>query len=165
MVTRVTLFCSITAEKPENIGKYESHGGLPVKYDYYSMSNEQLSRLLLQLHWSKHELHCELGHEACGCSNARNLDGIAPCSEMVMKAKGQRSVLDNKPNYITDKGENSYIMALALVRDYGFMNLIPTDDPMHVREMLEYGAHRMKLPVMILLHEKGVTVQPKETLQ
>lgn len=53
--------------------------------DYSVMSNQELASLLRQLRRSRLELTCELGHQACGCSNVQSMDGNAACSLEVQK--------------------------------------------------------------------------------
>lgn len=50
------------------------------RYDYEHASLQQLRAWMRQYRRSRLGLACEFGHSNCGCSNARNMDGLAPCS-------------------------------------------------------------------------------------
>ena len=50
------------------------------RYDYTNASNSQLAAWMRQLRRQRDDYECEFGHIACGCTNAYNMDGRAPCS-------------------------------------------------------------------------------------
>lgn len=53
--------------------------------NYTEMSNTQLASLVRQFRRSRTDLTCENGHDACGCSTVRTMDGNAACFMEVSK--------------------------------------------------------------------------------
>lgn len=64
-------------------------------YDYSNMTNQQLAAKIRQLRRSKLELVCEFGHSACGCSNSRNMNGNAACSQHIQAEIDARGIIKN----------------------------------------------------------------------
>lgn len=75
------------------VGEYEPDDP---RYDYTNASNQQLASWLRQLRRSKLHLDCEFGHMDCGCSNASNMDGRAPCSLAVQNEIDFRKRMANR---------------------------------------------------------------------
>ncbi|HEX7012428.1 MAG TPA: hypothetical protein VF161_06770 [Steroidobacteraceae bacterium] len=66
------------------------------RYDYATMPRRQLAALMRQARRNSGEYACEFGHVGCGCTNSRNMSGLAACSEAVAAEIVRRNGCDCK---------------------------------------------------------------------